>query len=91
MVEINLFDDFNLNENMQGIMETDGLPAEGKAFLFGDKKDDLMIKGELVNEIAKQAKVYADLTLSANIKIDPNQEGTLLWIETIYRKYITVT
>ena len=69
---------------MDDIILTEGRPYEGKAFLFGDKKDDLLKKGELVNEIAKQVKVYGGLTVSANIKLDANQESTLMWIETIY-------
>ncbi|XP_028411214.1 cartilage oligomeric matrix protein-like [Dendronephthya gigantea] len=83
-VEINLLDDFEINEGMENIQETTGLQYEGRAFEFGDVKQDLMKKGKLPSEIGKQAKIYAGFTVTANVKIQNNQECALLWIETIY-------
>lgn len=84
--EINLLDDFEINEGMENIQETKGLPYEGRAFEFSDVKKDLMKKGKLPSEIGKQAKIYAGFTVTANVKIENNQECALLWIETIYSK-----
>lgn len=82
--EINLLDDFDISETMDNIVETEGLQYEGRAFTFSDVKQNLMKKGDLASEIAKQAKVYAGFSVTANVKIDNNQECALLWIESIY-------
>ena len=83
-LEINLLDDFDTNESIDNIAETEGLQYEGRAFIFGDVKQNLMKKGELASEIAKQSKIYRGFTVTANVKVDNNQECALLWIETIY-------
>ena len=86
-LEINLLDDFDINESMDNIAEVQGLPYEGRAFEFNDVKQNLMKKSELPSEIAKQAKVYQGFTVTANVKVENNQECALLWIETIYSEY----
>ncbi|CAB3985902.1 cartilage oligomeric matrix -like isoform X1 [Paramuricea clavata] len=85
-VEINLLDDFDINESIDNIAETEGLQYEGRAFIFGDVKQNLMKRGELASEIAKQSKIYRGFTVTANVKVDNNQECALMWIETIYTR-----
>lgn len=82
-----MLDDFDISERMDNIAETEGLPFEGRAFEFSNVKQNLMKKGELASEIAKQAKVYQGFTVTANVKVENNQECALLWIETIYSEY----
>ena len=85
-VEINLLDDFDISEGMDDILETEGLPYEGKAFTFGDVEENLLQRDKLAREIARQTKVYAGYIVTANVKVDNNQECALVWIETIYSK-----
>ncbi len=85
-----MLDDFDINEGMDNIVETEGLPYEGRAFAFSDVKQNLMKKGELASEIAKQTKIYRGFTVTANVKVNNNQECALLWIETTYSEYGTL-
>ena len=71
---------------MDNIVQTTGLPFEGRAFEFGEVKENLMKKGKLASEIAKQTKVYQGFTVTANVKVKNDHECALLWIETIYSK-----
>lgn len=87
--EINLLEDFDINGSLDNIVETEGLPYEGRAFTFTNFKQNFMKKGKLAREIAKQTKVYGGFTISANVKVENNQECTLFWIETIYSECTT--
>ena len=84
-----MLDDFDIHEGMDSIVETEGLPYEGRAFQFGDVRENLLEKDKLSREIARQTKIYAGYTVTANVKVNNNQECTLVWIETIYSEYTT--
>ena len=78
-------DDFKINENIENVVSTEGLLFEGRAFTFGEVKRNLVSRGKLAAEIAKQTKIYSGYTITANVKVQ-NEESALLWIETTYSK-----
>ncbi|XP_046865052.1 cartilage oligomeric matrix protein-like isoform X2 [Xenia sp. Carnegie-2017] len=84
-VEIDLLDDFKINENIENVVSTEGLLFEGRAFTFGEVKQNLVSRGKLAAEIAKQTKIYSGYTITANVKVQ-NEESALLWIETTYTR-----